>query len=86
MPSNGKLLSDYTPEEWKRLRQSVISPSLGYWITVIALSFLLLLGGFFRLATDGFTYEAILFTGAGIISFLLLTINILYRLSKWRKK
>lgn len=86
MPGKGKLLSDYTPEEWERLRQSLVRPSLGYWITIIALSFILLLGGFFRLTTDGFTYEAILFTGAGIILLLLLAINIVYRLGRLRKK
>ena len=86
MPSNGKLFSDYSPEEWERLRKSIVNPSAGYWIAIIVLAALLLLAGLFRLGTEGFTYEAILFTGAGIVLLLLLATNIFYRLSRSRRK
>jgi len=86
MPSKGKLLSDYTNEEWGRLRQFLIKPSLEYWITIAALSFLLLLSGLSRLVSEGFTFESILLTSGGIILVILLVTNIVYRISRKRKK
>ena len=86
MPSNGRLLSDYTNEEWERLRKSFIKPSCGYWLTIAVISSLLLLSGFNRLSTEGYTFESITLTGAGIVLVILLATNIIYRISRRIKK
>jgi hypothetical protein len=73
MPTKGKLLSDYKSEEWKQYRQRLIKPDLVTWITIISMAFLLLLSGFGRIPTEGYTLNVILRLAGGMLVAILLT-------------
>jgi hypothetical protein len=53
---------------------------------MILLTFLLLLSGFNRLTSEGYTFESVLLSGAGIILTVLLAANIVWRIINQRKQ
>ena len=72
MPTKGKLISDYTSQEWTRYRQKLIKPDLVYCITIILLALLLLLSGLGRISIENHRLDGILRIAGGIIVLILL--------------
>ncbi len=82
MPTRGKLLSDYTDQEWERSRQRLLKPDLVYWITLISIAFLLLLSGIGRISTEGYSINVILRLGGGTILVILLTAYVIQKIRR----
>jgi hypothetical protein len=86
MPTNGKLLSDYSTQEWRRFRQSLLKPDLVYWFTIISIAFFLLLSGFGRIPAEGYSLEAIFRIGGGLLLVVLLTAYMIRKINRRTRK
>jgi hypothetical protein len=86
MATKGKLLTDYTSQEWIRYRRRLVKPDLVYWISILSLVFFLLLSGFGRIPTEEYRLDGILRIGGGIILLILLIAYMIRKINRRNNK